>query len=292
MAAGTSAAARAQAQRAKIRRLEESAERWERGAEGERKTAELLEPLTARGYVVLHDLAVPGSRANIDHVVVGPSGVTVIDSKAYRAKLTIDHGTLWAGRWPQTSRLQALAFEADAVQRSVDRVAPGVAVRRMVCFHGTAVPRDRDGVLGPVVLCGPDDLIAAVTSPGADPLPSSRVTLIATAIETLHGERAPTSPPDAPVPTPTPTTPAAPLKRTAPHRRTSAAATAASAGAGPTAAGVAAKHSGIQLIRAAMALVCIVLCILIAGHLIRSLGSQSTSFGTTTTQVTVEDPST
>jgi Nuclease-related domain len=39
---------------------------WRRGAAGERRTARLLGHLERRGWAVLHDLAVPGSRANID----------------------------------------------------------------------------------------------------------------------------------------------------------------------------------------------------------------------------------
>jgi hypothetical protein len=47
---------------------------WRRGAEGERRTARLLGPLARHGWVVLHDLAIPGSRANLDHLVIGPGG--------------------------------------------------------------------------------------------------------------------------------------------------------------------------------------------------------------------------
>jgi hypothetical protein len=39
---------------------------WRRGANGERRTARLLTPLERRGWAVLHDLAIPGSAANID----------------------------------------------------------------------------------------------------------------------------------------------------------------------------------------------------------------------------------
>jgi hypothetical protein len=39
---------------------------WRRGAAGERRTARLLAALERQGWAVLHDLAVPGSRANID----------------------------------------------------------------------------------------------------------------------------------------------------------------------------------------------------------------------------------
>jgi hypothetical protein len=39
---------------------------WRRGAAGERHTARLLDRLVRGGYVVFHDLAVPGSPANVD----------------------------------------------------------------------------------------------------------------------------------------------------------------------------------------------------------------------------------
>jgi hypothetical protein len=87
---------------------------WRRGAAGERRTARLLGPLERHGWVVLHDLAVPGSRANIDHLVIGPAGVFVIDSKQYRGRLRLDaSGRLWHGRYPLAPTLQAVEFEAD-----------------------------------------------------------------------------------------------------------------------------------------------------------------------------------
>jgi hypothetical protein len=57
---------------------------------GERRTARLLGPLKQHGWAILHDLAVPGSRANIDHLVIGPGGVFVVDSKQYRGRLRLD----------------------------------------------------------------------------------------------------------------------------------------------------------------------------------------------------------
>ena len=54
---------------------------WRRGAVGERRTARLLAALERHGWAVLHDLALPDGRANLDHLVIGPGGVFVIDSK-------------------------------------------------------------------------------------------------------------------------------------------------------------------------------------------------------------------
>jgi len=45
-------------------RPSEAARTWQRGAAGERHTARLLDRLVRDGYVVFHDLAVPGSPAN------------------------------------------------------------------------------------------------------------------------------------------------------------------------------------------------------------------------------------
>src|SRR5829696_3087477 len=72
---------------------------WRRGAAGERRTARLLAPLERHGWAVLHDLAIPGSAANIDHLVIGPGGVLVVDSKRYRGRLRLDRdGMVWHGR--------------------------------------------------------------------------------------------------------------------------------------------------------------------------------------------------
>jgi hypothetical protein len=124
---------------------------WRQGAAGERRTARLLGPLERHGWVVLHDLAVPGSAANIDHLAIGPGGVFVIDSKQYRGRLRLDAvGKLWHGRHPLAPTLGAVSWEADqAAQVMPD---PGVAVVPIVAVHGAQVPRGKvvtDGV--PVV---------------------------------------------------------------------------------------------------------------------------------------------
>jgi hypothetical protein len=118
---------------------------WRRGAAGERRTARLLDPLERHGWAVLHDLAVPGSRANIDHLVIGPGGVFVVDSKQYRGRLRLDpSGRLWHGRYSLAPALRAVDFEADQAAR---------------------------------VLTDPDVVVVPSSGrPGADPLPPCRLT--------------------------------------------------------------------------------------------------------------------
>jgi hypothetical protein len=112
---------------------------WRRGASGERRTARLLGPLERHGWAVLHDLAVPGSAANIDHLVIGPGGVFVIDSKQYRGRLQLDAlGKLWHGRHPLAPTLGAVSWEAD--QAAGVLPDPGTTVVPIVAVHGAQVP--------------------------------------------------------------------------------------------------------------------------------------------------------
>jgi len=112
---------------------------WRRGAAGEQRTARLLAGLERQGWVVLHDLAIPGSQANLDHLVIGPGGVFVIDSKHYRGRLQLDgFGRLWHGRYPLAPTLQAVSFEAD--QAALVLTDPDVVVVPILAVHGAQVP--------------------------------------------------------------------------------------------------------------------------------------------------------
>ena len=102
MAAGEGAAeqSRLAAERvAKLRRQLEQAERaekaWAAGAKGEARVAQVLDELDAHGWKVLHDVRWPGQhKANLDHVLVGPGGVIVVDAKNWTGEVQIRGDTL------------------------------------------------------------------------------------------------------------------------------------------------------------------------------------------------------
>jgi len=60
---------------------------WATGAEGEVVLGRRLD--AAVGVRVLHDRRIPGSKANIDHIVIGRRGVFVIDAKHYKGGPTL-----------------------------------------------------------------------------------------------------------------------------------------------------------------------------------------------------------
>jgi hypothetical protein len=116
-------------------RPSEQARTWQRGAHGERHTARLLDRLTRDGYVVFHDLAVPGSRANVDHLVIGPSGVFVIDSKQWTG--SVQQGTdglVWHNHYPLDRTLETVRWEAETIGRLL-----GTRIHPLLCVHGAHV---------------------------------------------------------------------------------------------------------------------------------------------------------
>ena len=69
---------------------------WRSGAEGERKTAKVLKPMQKNGWVVVHDIDT--GRGNYDHVVVGPAGVFLLETKNLTGIVEIRDGEPWLHR--------------------------------------------------------------------------------------------------------------------------------------------------------------------------------------------------
>jgi len=112
---------------------------WRRGVKGERRAARLLAPLERHGWAVLHDLAIPGSQANIDHLAIGPGGVLLVDSKQYRGRLRLDgYGMLWHGRHLLVSGLRKIRWAADQADEVLG--IADVDVTAIVAVHGVSVP--------------------------------------------------------------------------------------------------------------------------------------------------------
>jgi hypothetical protein len=116
-------------------RPSEQARTWQRGAHGERRTARLLERLTRDGFVVFHDLAVPGSDANVDHLVIGRSGVFIIDSKQWTGSVHQGaDGLVWHNHYPLDRTLETVHWEAQQVSRVL-----GSRAAALLCVHGAHV---------------------------------------------------------------------------------------------------------------------------------------------------------
>ncbi|MGH2736567.1 MAG: nuclease-related domain-containing protein [Actinomycetota bacterium] len=67
----------------------ESVSNWQVGMEGERSTERELLPLEDAGWIVRHDVE---RKFGVDHIVVGPNGVFLLETKNFRGRATIDGG--------------------------------------------------------------------------------------------------------------------------------------------------------------------------------------------------------
>jgi hypothetical protein len=115
--------------------LSTQARAWQRGAKGERHTARLLDRLGRDGYVSFHDLAMPDSPANLDHLVLGPSGVFVIDFKQWTGQVhQSSDGLIWHNHYRLDHTLASIRWQAETLGRLL-----GVPVAPLVCVHGAHV---------------------------------------------------------------------------------------------------------------------------------------------------------
>jgi nuclease-like protein len=65
---------------------------WGRGAEAERMTKTALTPLLGEGWRAKHDLTL--RRGNIDHLLTGPAGTFLLETKFPRGRVSIEDGVL------------------------------------------------------------------------------------------------------------------------------------------------------------------------------------------------------
>ena len=69
---------------------------WGKGSNGERRLAAFLEREVGDRVIALHDRLIPGTRGNIDHLFIAPTGVWVVDAKSYKGKVARrDSGPIW-----------------------------------------------------------------------------------------------------------------------------------------------------------------------------------------------------
>jgi len=131
---------------------------WRTGADGERRVGATLERFVGESGVVLHDRRVPRTRDNIDHLVVVPSGVWVVDAKHYSGRVARrDVGgwfrsdvRLFVGRRDLSKAVAGARWQVEVVEAALGEGALGggtpagespVDVHGALCFVDAEWPR-------------------------------------------------------------------------------------------------------------------------------------------------------
>lgn len=106
----------------------QSTRAWATGSQGERALGQYLEKLHESGAIIaLHDRRIPGTRANIDHIAIAPTGIYAIDAKKYAGKVQcVDKGgwfstdwRLYVGRRDCTKLVLGMAKQVDAIRTAM-----------------------------------------------------------------------------------------------------------------------------------------------------------------------------
>ena len=145
----------------------QSTRSWAQGARGERRTAVRLEKhLAGHPVKLLHDRTIPGhGKANLDHLAVGPGGVTVIDSKTHRGEVRVERvgglftdrrSILKVGGRDQTKLIDGVERQVQLVVAALTRAGfADLDVRGALCFpNPDGLPLRQLSVRG-IVIDGP-----------------------------------------------------------------------------------------------------------------------------------------
>ncbi len=178
------------------RRLVAGIDMWRNvnlGYFGERIVGEALEPLKAAGFRVFHDVPAGDDKSpfNIDHVIVGPSGVVAIETKTRRkgrarsgfaAHEIIYDGQVLAYPWGEDRHgLDQALRQAHWLQTWLGQLlGDNIPVQPILTFPGwMVITRAR----GAVTVLNPKQIPAAVALRGAPVMTADQIDLIARQLE-------------------------------------------------------------------------------------------------------------
>jgi hypothetical protein len=122
---------------------------WSTGANGELRTAAQLDPLASKDFVIMHDLKVPMSRANIDHLVIGPTGIFVVETKNVQGKVRFQGAEVRMGG-RRVGVIEEVGREVAAVENALAPLLDDMdlAVNAVVCVHRADLPWFQRSVAG------------------------------------------------------------------------------------------------------------------------------------------------
>lgn len=94
---------------------------WSAGKEGELAVTEVLRTLPNE-YVLLNDLMLPDGRGNVDHLVIGPNGLFVIETKNYSTYVSCWGDSWYVNRREIASLSKQAKRNAMAIKNTLDAV--------------------------------------------------------------------------------------------------------------------------------------------------------------------------
>lgn len=126
-----------------------------KGAKGEEWVGHELAFLGSE-YTVFNGLRLGGGKQNFDHIIVGPAGIFVVETKNWRGAVEFRDGRLYAnGKEPYRPPLKQVKAATAELFSYIDEADCGqVPIHAVLCFLETKLPDEVMNVNGVVVCTG------------------------------------------------------------------------------------------------------------------------------------------
>jgi len=155
--------------------------RWARKAEREERARRLERLLAGSGIRLLNDRRVPGARSTIDHLAVGPQGVTVIDAADESGRARVVDGRLLVEADDLTTLVLDVLRQVEVIRLGLAS-SPSLPVNGAICWvEPDGLPRLRKLSLHGVPIDGPRTLAEELRRPG--PVSTKRARHIANLLD-------------------------------------------------------------------------------------------------------------
>jgi hypothetical protein len=147
-----------------------------KGARGEELVARSL-ALLPESFTVFHGIAahsqtlIPQGGSDLDHVVVGPTEIFVIETKNWSGTITIENGELVCdGEPPSRPPLDQVKDATTALRTRLRSVVEAeIEIIPILCFASGRLPAGQQGAAG-VLVCNIEQLPSIIQNSGETPL--------------------------------------------------------------------------------------------------------------------------
>jgi hypothetical protein len=149
-----------------------------KGAKGEEWVAHELAFLSAE-YAVFNGLRLGGGKQNFDHIIIGPAGIFVVETKNWKGSVEFRDGKLFAGgkepARPPIKQVKAATAELAAYIDEAGCI--DFPIHSVLCFLGTELPEEIMNVNG-VVVCSGTRLSDVLQEAFDQPVPAAERELV------------------------------------------------------------------------------------------------------------------
>ena len=141
-----------------------------KGAKGEEWVAHELAFLSAE-YTVFNGLRLGDGKQNFDHIIVGPAGIFVVETKNWKGSVEFHDGKLFAGgKEPSRPPLKQVKAATSELAAYIDQLGCSeLPIHSVLCFLGTKLPEEIMNVNG-VVVCSGTRLIEVLQETFDEPI--------------------------------------------------------------------------------------------------------------------------